>query len=125
MDSTLITTTGKVYHLMPQERWFAERLIARAKRIDSPTGALRRNGYSATVLLLGSVGNAIIGYLLSVVLLIAMYVAANHHPVNATPYIINILIYLILAGPIYFLLLRRRLQSLREARAYRSITPEI
>ena len=120
MDPKLVSTTGKIYHMMPQEIWFVERLMARAQRIDSPTGVLRRNGYSSTVLRFGSVGDAIIGYLLSVALLIAMLLATNHHPVNATPYIVNVLVYIVLAGPIYFLLLRRRLQSSREARAYRS-----
>lgn len=120
MDSTLVGSIGKTYHLLPQERWIARRIVARWERIDSPKGILRRNGLASANLRAGAVGDAMIAAPLSIALLIATDVVATHHPANATPFIINILIYFVLAGPFVFLQYRRRLQSMRETRAYRA-----
>jgi hypothetical protein len=66
------------------------------------------------------VANALIVSPLSLALLIATTVVVHHHPQNATPLIINIVLYAILAGPFLFLQFRRRFQSMRETRAFRA-----
>jgi hypothetical protein len=120
MDATLVGTKDKTYHLMPHERWLAERLVKRSERVDSPKGILRRNGFLATALRAGAAADAMIVAPLSLALLIATYVVANSHPANATPFIINILVYFVLAGPFFVFQYRRRFQSMRESRAYRA-----
>jgi len=120
VDVTLVGTSGRTYRLMPHERWLAERLVARSEKIDSPKGVLRRSGSSATVLRAGATANAMIVSPLSIALLIATAVVANHHPESAMPFIINILIYFVLCGPFLVLQYRRRFQSMREARAFRA-----
>lgn len=120
VDSTLVGIKGRTYHLLPHERWLAERIVAKSKMVESPKGLLRRSGFSATVLRAGVTANAMFVAPLSLALLIATYVVADHHPTNALPYIINIVVYFLLAGPFFLLQYRRRIQSLREGRAYRA-----
>jgi hypothetical protein len=120
MDATLVGTAGKSYHLMPHERWLAERFVARSEKINSPKGVLRRSGSSATALRASASANAMIVSPLSIALLIATAMVANHHPESALPFIVNILIYFVLCGPFLVLQYRRRFQSMREARAFRA-----
>jgi hypothetical protein len=119
-EKTLVGTTGKVYRLMPHERWLAERFVARTEKVVSPKGLLRRIGLSATILRASATANAMFVSLFSLGLLIATYEAANRHSLSITPYIVNILIYFVLSGPFYVLQYRRRIQSVRESRAYRA-----
>jgi len=120
VDASLTGSNGRTYHLWPHERWWVDRFLPRVKMSDSPKALLRHSGYSATVLRISGMASAMIGGPLSFALVIATAVVAGHHPVTATPYIVNVLIYFIVAGPFYFLLYRRRFQSGREARAFRA-----
>jgi hypothetical protein len=124
VDATLTGSNGRTYHLWPHERWWVDRFLPKVQKSESPKTLLRRSGYPATVLRIGGMASSMVSTPLSLALFIATWVDARHHPVTPTPYIINILIYLVLAGPFFFLLYRRRFQSGREARAYRSAAPE-
>jgi hypothetical protein len=122
LDATLVGASGKTYHLMPHERWLAEYFVARSGTVEAPKGSLFRSGPSATALRASSVANALIVSPLSLALLIATAVVAHHHPQSVTPFIINITLYVVLAGPFLTLQFRRRFQGVRETRAFRAAT---
>jgi hypothetical protein len=66
------------------------------------------------------VANALIVSPLSLALLIATTVVVHHHPKTVLPLLINIVLYVMLAGPFLFLQFRRRFQSARETRTFRA-----
>ena len=126
MDSNFVGYRGTSYHLLPHERSMAASYEKKFEKVHTKTGALRRNGSASAALRAAATANAMIVGLFSIALLIATSMVAEHHPVSPTRYIINIVIYFIVAGPFLFLQWRRRIQSGREARAYRGgVSPSL
>lgn len=119
MDASLTGSNGRTYHLWPHERWWVGRFLPRVEKSDSPKTLLRRGGNPATVLRISGMASAMVSTPLSFALVIAIAVVAGHHPVTGTPFLTCGLIYLVVAGPFFFLVYRRRFQSGREARAFR------
>jgi hypothetical protein len=120
MDVTLVGANGKTYHFLAHERWVAERLVARYERLDSPKGILRRNGLSASILRASGAADSLVVAVLTLALLIATEVIQSDHPATIAPFVINVFVFCALAGPFAFLQSRRRVQSMRETRAYRT-----
>jgi hypothetical protein len=120
MEATITGTMGRTYHLLPHERWFAERLLRRSK---SASASARRtfSGGPAAVALRGSrAANALIVSPLSVVYLIVLSLNEDHFVSDGPKsFQVMILIYVVVLGPFVFLQVRRAFQSTREAHDYR------
>ncbi len=119
MDSIVVGSRGTTYNLLPHERLIASSFEKKFEKVHTKTGVLRRNGSASAALRAAVTANAMIVGLSSIALLVATSMVAKDHPVSPSRYIINIVIYTVVAGPFLYLQWRRRIQSGREARAYR------
>jgi hypothetical protein len=122
MESRLTSPSGGTYHLLPHERFVANRYVSDVERVAIKKGRPLRGGPIVVSLRGAIVANGLIAGLLSVAFLVTFGSQAHRLVLSTTPsWEIKVWVcsFIVSVLPFWFLQFRRRIQATREFRAYR------